>query len=210
MKKVFKPRRNESNTVKEMSIDLAALDTAKSKILDGKNEKMILARNPKSRKMERHSSFTSVAKLKKVEKALNAEGIDTLVVRKEIKENQYEGIFLIEKPDGDVTFEIGLDGTLKEVNKLYKDELRLRKQRTHKETVGYIAFGLNEHTGSVVCTRLYPTETEALTFIAKRPYVKNNTIKAYKVVKYYKGFEFKHQDLDDCNRLKDAKAKLSE
>lgn len=198
------------NTVKEITIDLAGLKTMKSKLLDGKSEKMILKRNPETKTMERHISSKSERQIKAEEKKLNAEGIETLVVRKQITPNEYDGMFLIEKPDGDVTFEIGLDGTLKEVNKMYKKELHLRKQRCRKETVGYIAFGYNEKTNKYVCTKMYKTESAAETFITKRYGVIENTIKVYKVVKYYKGFEFKHQDLDDCNRIRDAKAKLGE
>ena len=70
---------------------------------------------------------------------------------------------------------------------------------------------MNWHSGKdnkFVCTRLYNSEEKAYERINKRAYIDNNTIRIFRVVKYYKGFEFKHQDLDDCHRLKEAKAKL--
>ena len=86
--------------------------------------------------------------------------------------------------------------------------MHLCKQRSHKEVIGYIAFALNNKDNKFVCTRLYESEEKAYNYISKRAYINNNTIRVFRVAKYYKGFEFKHQDLDDCHRLKEAKAKL--
>ena len=117
-------------------------------------------------------------------------------------------MFLIEDIEGNVANAFGLDNALKTLNKVHKKDMHLCKQRSHKEVIGYIAFALNNKDNKFVCTRLYESEEKAYNYISKRAYINNNTIRVFRVAKYYKGFEFKHQDLDDCHRLKEAKAKL--
>ena len=127
---------------------------------------------------------------------------------KEKTENQYDGVFLIEDTEGNVANAFGLDDATKSLNAIHKEDMQLRKQSSHKETVGYMAFALSAKTGKFVCTRLYPSEQEAYSFIKRRAYAISSTVRIFRVVRYYKGFEFKHQDLDDCHRIKEAKAKL--
>lgn len=207
-KKIFKL--NRKGNVNENAEITASMKEHKriSRMLNGKNEIMLLIRDPKTRLLKRYNSYTSKRELNRVEKKLNDEGIKTVQVHKEITENQYSGYFMVADENYNIKHELGLDAALKELNKIHKDDMNLRKQRSHKETMGYIAFAYKEKSNEVVCTRLYDTEEKALMFIQRRQGISHNTIRCFKVVRYYKGFEFKHQDLDDCHRIKEAKSKL--
>ena len=169
---------------------------------------MILIKNNKTNALERYGVYSTEKKALAEQRRLNKEGIKTVIVNKEKTTNQYDGVFLIEDTEGNVANAFGLDNALKTLNKVHREDMHLRKQRSHKEVVGYIAFALNTKTNQFVCTRLYNSEEEAYKYISKRANANNNTIRVFRVARYYKGFEFKHQDLDDCHRIKDAKAKL--
>lgn len=208
MSKEFKlTRKVEGNANAEITANLTEFKNTLGKIYKN-DEIMLLVKDPVTRLLKRYDIFSSKKKAMSKEKELNKEGIQTIQVIKEKTGNQYNGVFLFMDEKGNVQYEIGLDGTLRELNKSYKDKMHLRKQRTHKEEVGYIAFALNSKSNKVVCTRLYEDEEQALMFIQRRKNISHNTIRVFKVVRYYNGFKFKHQDLDDCRRIKDAKAKL--
>lgn len=205
-KKVFKLERRE-NRVNEIEYCVPVKADALKKIVTNR-EYMILTKNNKTNELERHGVYSTEKKALAEQRRLNKEGIKTVIVNKEKTTNQYDGVFLIEDTEGNVANAFGLDNALKTLNKVHREDMHLRKQRSHKEVVGYIAFALNTKTNQFVCTRLYDSEEEAYKYISKRANANNNTIRVFRVARYYKGFEFKHQDLDDCRRLKDAKAKL--
>lgn len=205
-KKVFKLERRE-NSVNEIEYCVPVKADALKKIVTNR-EYMILTKNNKTNELERHGVYSTEKKALAEQRRLNKEGIKTVIVNKEKTTNQYDGVFLIEDAEGNVANAFGLDNALKTLNKVHREDMHLRKQRSHKEVVGYIAFALNTKTNKFVCTRLYNSEEEAYKYISKRANANNNTIRVFRVARYYKGFEFKHQDLDDCRRLKDAKAKL--
>ena len=173
------------------------------------DEIMLLVKDPKTKLLKRYDTYTSKRKATTIEEQLRKEGFQTLQILKEKSGNQYNGVFLFMDDKGNVQYEIGLDGTLKELNKCYKDDMKLRKQRNRKEEVGYIAFAYNEKEKKIVCTKLYNDEDTAIMYIQRRYGVQAKSIRVFKVVRYYAGFQFKHQDLDDCRRIKEAKAKLS-
>lgn len=205
-KKVFKLERRE-NRVNEIEYCVPVKADALKKIVTNR-EYMILTKNNKTNALERYGVYSTEKKALAEQRRLNKEGIKTVIVNKEKTTNQYDGVFLIEDTEGNVANAFGLDNALKTLNKVHREDMHLRKQRSHKEVVGYIAFALNIKTNQFVCTRLYNSEEEAYKYISKRANANNNTIRVFRVARYYKGFEFKHQDLDDCHRLKDAKAKL--
>lgn len=205
-KKVFKLERRE-NRVNEIEYCVPVKADALKKIVTNR-EYMILTKNNKTNALERYGVYSTEKKALAEQRRLNKEGIKTVIVNKEKTTNQYDGVFLIEDTEGNVANAFGLDNALKTLNKVHREDMHLRKQRSHKEVVGYIAFALNIKTNQFVCTRLYDSEEEAYKYISKRANANNNTIRVFRVARYYKGFEFKHQDLDDCHRLKDAKAKL--
>ena len=205
-KKVFKLERRE-NRVNEIEYCVPVKADALKKIVTNR-EYMILTKNNKTNALERYGVYSTEKKALAEQRRLNKEGIKTVIVNKEKTSNQYDGVFLIEDTEGNVANAFGLDNALKTLNKVHREDMHLRKQRSHKEVVGYIAFALNIKTNQFVCTRLYNSEEEAYKYISKRANANNNTIRVFRVARYYKGFEFKHQDLDDCHRIKDAKAKL--
>ena len=205
-KKVFKLERRE-NSVNEIEYCVPVKADALKKIVTNR-EYMILTKNNKTNELERHGVYSTEKKALAEQRRLNKEGIKTVIVNKEKTTNQYDGVLLIEDAEGNVANAFGLDNALKTLNKVHREDMHLRKQRSHKEVVGYIAFALNTKTNQFVCTRLYNSEEEAYKYISKRANANNNTIRVFRVARYYKGFEFKHQDLDDCHRIKDAKAKL--
>ena len=205
-KKVFKLERRE-NRVNEIEYCVPVKADALKKIVTNR-EYMILTKNNKTNALERHGVYSTEKKALAEQRRLNKEGIKTVIVNKEKTTNQYDGVFLIEDTEGNVANAFGLDNATKSLNAIHKEDMQLRKQRSHKETVGYMAFALNTKTGKFVCTRLYPSEQEAYGFIKRRAYAADSTIRIFRVARYYKGFEFKHQDLDDCHRIKEAKAKL--
>ena len=205
MSKIFKPERKENVIEIEYCVPVKA--DALKKIVTNR-EYMIFVKNNKTKKLERHGVYSTEKKALTEQRKLNKEGIRTVIVNKEKTTNQYDGVFLIEDIEGNVANAFGLDNALKTLNKVHKEDMHLCKQRSHKEVIGYIAFALNNKDNKFVCTRLYESEEKAYNYISKRAYINNNTIRVFRVAKYYKGFEFKHQDLDDCHRLKEAKAKL--
>lgn len=205
MNKIFKPERKENVIEIEYCVPVKA--DALKKIVTNR-EYMIFVKNNKTKKLERHGVYSTEKKALTEQRKLNKEGIRTVIVNKEKTTNQYDGVFLIEDIEGNVANAFGLDNALKTLNKVHKKDMHLCKQRSHKEVIGYIAFALNNKDNKFVCTRLYESEEKAYNYISKRAYINNNTIRVFRVAKYYKGFEFKHQDLDDCHRLKEAKAKL--
>lgn len=205
MNKIFKPERKENVIEIEYCVPVKA--DALKKIVTNR-EYMIFVKNNKTKKLERHGVYSTEKKALTEQRKLNKEGIKTVIVNKEKTTNQYDGVFLIEDIEGNVANAFGLDNALKTLNKVHKEDMHLYKQRSHKEVIGYIAFALNNKDNKFVCTRLYESEEKAYNYISKRAYINNNTIRVFRVAKYYKGFEFKHQDLDDCHRLKEAKAKL--
>ncbi len=205
MNKIFKPERKENVIEIEYCVPVKA--DALKKIVTNR-EYMIFVKNNKTKKLERHGVYSTEKKALTEQRKLNKEGIRTVIVNKEKTTNQYDGVFLIEDIEGNVANAFGLDNALKTLNKVHKEDMHLCKQRSHKEVIGYIAFALNNKDNKFVCTRLYESEEKAYNYISKRAYINNNTIRVFRVAKYYKGFEFKHQDLDDCHRLKEAKAKL--
>lgn len=205
MNKIFKPERKENVIEIEYCVPVKA--DALKKIVTNR-EYMIFVKNNKTKKLERHGTYSTEKKALTEQRKLNKEGIRTVIVNKEKTTNQYDGVFLIEDIEGNVANAFGLDNALKTLNKVHKEDMHLYKQRSHKEVIGYIAFALNKKDNKFVCTRLYESEEKAYNYISKRAYINNNTIRVFRVAKYYKGFEFKHQDLDDCHRLKEAKAKL--
>lgn len=207
MNKIFKPERKENVIEIEYCVPVKA--DALKKIVTNR-EYMIFVKNNKTKKLERHGVYSTEKKALTEQRKLNKEGIRTVIVNKEKTTNQYDGVFLIEDIEGNVANAFGLDNALKTLNKVHKEDMHLCKQRSHKEVIGYIAFALNNKDNKFVCTRLYESEEKAYNYISKRAYINNNTIRVFRVAKYYKGFEFKHQDLDDCHRLKEAKAKLGE
>lgn len=206
MSKIFKPERKE-NVISEMEYCVPVKADALKKIVTNR-EYMIFVKNNKTKKLERYGVYNTEKKALVEQRKLDKEGIKTVIVNKEKTANQYDGVFLIEDTEGNVANAFGLDNALKTLNKVHKEDMHLYKQRSHKEVMGYVAFALNNKDNKFVCTRLYNSEEKAYERINKRAYIDNNTIRIFRVVKYYKGFEFKHQDLDDCHRLKEAKAKL--
>ena len=207
MSKQWKLQSKKGSTVREIECCIPIKAEALKKVVDNR-EYMIFKKDPKSKQLVRHGVFNTEKKALVEQRKLNKQGIKTVIVNKEKTENQYDGVFLIEDTEGNVANAFGLDDATKSLNAIHKEDMQLRKQRSHKETVGYMAFALNTKTGKFVCTRLYPSEQEAYGFIKRRAYAADSTIRIFRVARYYKGLEFKHQDLDDCHRIKEAKAKL--
>lgn len=205
--KTLKLQSKENNTVRELVAEEPIYKETLKKIQDN-YEFMIFKKE--GNKLVRHNVYSTKNKAKTEARKLNKRGIKTVIVDKEKTPNQHDGVFLVQNGNDDVNYVIGLDAALKVLNAEHKKDMHLRKQQGHKETIGYIAFGLKPSTNEFVCTRLKPTEEEALKMIFKRHGVSSNTVRCFRVARYYKGFEFKHQDLEDCNRIKEAKAKLSE
>ena len=206
--KEFKLARPEGQNSNEITAKLSNFKKSVAKICNNNNEKMIVAKDLKTNLLKRHSSHTSSRKAMAELRNLQSQNRDAVLVYKEKTKNQYDGYFLFFDEEGNMQYELGLDATLKELNKIHKKEFHLRKEREHKEEMGYIAFAHNSKNDQVVCTRLYATEEEAIMFIQRRRNVSPSTIRVFKVVRYYNGFKFKHQDLDGCRRIKEAKARL--
>ena len=201
-------KEEERNVNGEITANLGDFKNTLGKIHNN-DEIMLLVKDPDTKQLKRYDIFSSKRKATTIEEQLRKEGFQTLQVLKEKTGNQYNGVFLFMDDKGNIRYEIGLDGTLKELNKCYKDKMKLRKLREHKEELGYIAFAYNEKEKKMVCTRFYDTEEQAIMYIQRRYGVSANSIRVFKAVRYYAGFKFKHQDLDDCRRIKEAKAKLS-
>ena len=193
--------------VKEIESTAADYPSTLGRIIG--NEETVIFKKA-GNKLVRHGVYRSKNKAMVEERRLNKKGIKTVRTFKEKTKNQYDGIFIINYQDGNADYALGMDAALKMLNDIHHDDMHLRKQRTHKETTGYVAFGYNTKTNSFVCTRMYAEEDMALSAIYRRQYVDNKSVRCFRVGRYYKGFSFKHQDLDDCNRLKQAKSKLGE
>lgn len=206
--KRFQLKSEERNVNGEITANLGDFKNTLGKIHNN-DEIMLLVKDPKTRLLKRYDIFTSKRKATVTEEQLKKEGFQTLQILKEKTGNQYNGVFLFMDEEGNIRYEIGLDGTLKELNKCYKNKMQLRKEREHKEEIGYIAFAYDHKEKKMVCTRLYDTEEQAIMYIQRRSNTTSGSIRTFKVVRYYNGFKFKHQDLDDCRRIKEAKAKLS-
>lgn len=207
-KKIFQLKSEERNVNGEITANLGEFKNTLGKIHNN-DEIMLLVKDPETKLLKRYDIFSSKRKATTKEEQLRKEGFQTLQILKEKTGNQYNGVFLFMDDKGNIQYEIGLDGTLKELNKCYKDKMNLRKQREHKEEIGYIAFAYDHKEQKFICTRLYDTEEQAIMYIQRRSNIMKNSIRTFRVVRYYNGFKFKHQDLDDCRRIKEAKAKLN-
>ena len=170
---------------------------------------VVFIKDAKTNRFRLHQVYPTRKQARATAKNLNSQGITTLTAIKEKTPNVYTGLYLyLVEETGQQYYAVGLDEMLKLINDLHRDDYKLYKARSRKEREGYIAFAHHYKDNKIVSTRMYGTEEEALAYIAKRKYTNDNTVMLCKAVRYYRGFAFKHQDIDKYNTLRDAKQAL--
>lgn len=170
---------------------------------------VVFIKDTKTNRFKLHSVYPTRKQARVVAKDLKAQGFTTLTAIKEKTSNVYTGMYLyLVEETGVQHYAIGLDKMLNLINDLHRDDYKLYKARNRKETEGYIGFAYQYKDDKVVSTRFYQSEEQAMAYISKRKYTSEETIQICKAIRYYKGFAFKHQDLDQYNRVKDVKEAL--
>ncbi len=171
---------------------------------------VVFIKDARTNRFRLHSVYPTRKQARSVAKDLTSQGYTVLTAIKEKTTNVYTGMYLyLVENTGQQHYAIGLDKMLNLLNDLHRDDYKLYKARSRKETEGYIGFAYHSKDDKVVSTRFYATEEQATAYINKRKYADKNTIQVCKAVRYYRGFAFKHQDIDKYNRLRDAKNALN-
>lgn len=170
---------------------------------------VVFIKDSKTNRFKLHDVYPTRKQARAIAKSLSSQGFTVLTAIKEKTPNVYTGLYLyLVEETGAQHYAIGLDAILKLINDLHRDDYKLYKARNRKETEGYIGFAYQYKDGKVVSTRFYKSEEEAMAYISKRKYTSEETIQICKAIRFYRGFAFKHQDIDKYNRIKDAKQAL--
>ena len=171
---------------------------------------VVFIKDSKTNRFKLQGVYPTRKQARATAKSLSSQGFTVLTAIKEKTSNVYTGLYLyLVEETGAQHYAIGLDAILKLINDLHRDDYKLYKARTRKEKEGYIGFAYHSKDDKVVSTRFYATEEQAMAYINKRRYTDKETIQVCKAIRYYRGFAFKHQNIDKYNRLRDAKAALS-
>lgn len=171
---------------------------------------VVFIKDSKTNRFRLYNVYPTRKQARAVAKDLKNQGHTVLTAIKEKTTNVYTGMYLyLVEETGAQHYAIGLDKMLNLINDLHRDDYKLYKARSRKETEGYIGFAYHRKDDKVVSTRFYATEEQAAAYINKRKYTDKETIQICKAVRFYRGFAFKHQDIDKYNRLRDAKAALN-